>query len=83
MFILDYSVHEVHTNLKFNLSKIIFAYSTVLQVEKKDQSFTSHSKACELAAITYSLPADIVAGWPVSQISLQLGWARFECLSDL
>ena len=73
MFILDYSVHEVHTNLKFNLSKIIFAYSTVLQVEKKDQSFTSHSKACELAAITYSLPADIVVGWPVSQISLQLG----------
>lgn len=45
MFILDYSVHKVHTNLKFNLSKIIFAYSTVLQVEKKDQSFISHSKA--------------------------------------
>lgn len=73
MFILDYSVHKVHTNLKFNLSKIIFAYSTVLQVEKKDQSFISHSKACELAAIMYSLPVDIVAGWLVNPISSQLG----------
>ena len=72
MFILDYSVHKVHTNLKFNLSEIIFTYSTVLQVEKKDQSFISYSKACELAAIN-SLPADIVAGWSVSGISSQLG----------